>query len=513
MEALAGVASAAASAAVRDYAYRATGDALDYGQRQLTSAWPRVLNTFQPRPNTPASRNLLDSSPVMYRGPMGPPPSRFAAAFGRPSRALVSQFLNNAYTRRPSASRTYVKRARAVGKMSRRTPYRGTRRTAISRKRSRTSNVTRPMKTVRRGVRRMFKSAKAANKKWRRMQTMLRDTGSKTRSIRIQSVFSLNRVGAGLASPGVAPSYRGGFQSHYLVNLFGGTDFDRAFNLAWHKTDIAASLGSERIDAGVVLRRHSHRYHIRNGFSHACNVRIHLLYPKTDLDKNDLESYATDSGGKPGGDLSNALFTNGVFMPVGDTDAFPYAWPTGQSFAATNSITGVDDILSARPYLYEWSPTSDPTFQSIFRIKKARSRVLLPGEELFYSASIKNRILQKKDWSVPYALDPINDSLPIMRRGYPLILISVRGTLVHNEASVSSTMTNHQLFPTMGDFNVDIVKNVFVSAQAGPAQTYQQEKAFGFATPIQRTQGAAGTIAGPLDQWSSLPPSEEAGSA
>jgi len=65
----------------------------------------------------------------------------------------------------------------------------------------------------------------------------------------------------------------------------------------------------------------------------------------------------------------------------------------------------------------------------------------------------------------------------------------------------------------MGDFNVDIVKNVFVSAQAGPAQTYQQEKAFGFATPIQRTQGAAGTIAGPLDQWSSLPPSEEVGSA
>lgn len=369
------------------------------------------------------------------------------------------------------------------------------------------------MRTVRKTTRRMFRSAKQANRRWKKLTQTLRDTGVAPRIYKTTDAFSLNRVGAStiydaslVPPPSPLVEQKGGFQAHCLREMFPEWAFRYAHNLGWRSVDLSSSLAYKPVDQKTVLKRFTRRFHGKNNFSQPCELRIYLLYPKHDMDAGDIKKFMNVAS-PPSIDHNSYLRLLCPTISTSGSDYMPDTWPANQTYTDAGQY---GNVLAQRAFLYEWEPKGDPTFQEIFRIKKIRHRRLEPGDEIRWSYTLKNQVQTKRMWGIPIALTSNDPELPIWRRGYPLMLISVRGTMVHAESEVSSMMSNVSLKPTYGDFNFDIIERTMISAVNGPAVTAQQSKAVGFMEPIHKDSTIIG---GDLDAWADQQPSEQKGEA
>lgn len=345
------------------------------------------------------------------------------------------------------------------------------------------------------------------------MSKTLRDTGVASRIYRTTDTFSLNRLGASTIYSASLPSppsplveNKGGYQSHSFREMFPEWVFRYAHNLGWRSADLATTLAVKPIDQKTVLKYVTRYFHGKNNFSQACEVRIFMLYPKHDMDAGDIKKFSNASS-PPTPDHNTFLRMLCPSTSSAGLDFVPELWPCNQAYAEAGQY---QDQVAQRPFLYEWDPRSDPTFRELFRMKKIRHRMLAPGEEMKWSWSLKNRILTKRAWGISAASTSNDAELPIWRRGYPIMLVSVRGSLVHSEALVTTLMSNVPLAPTYGDYNFDVVERIALHAVNGPAVTAQQAKAVGFEEPILKDSAIT---SGDLDQWSSIVPGEQAGQA
>lgn len=329
--------------------------------------------------------------------------------------------------------------------------------------------------------------------------------GVKPRVIKQQYGFSINRKGNSVLYDGVSPK-AGGLQAHWFGQMFGELQARHCNNLANDAATLDQTLAGVIPELETLVKYYRQSFKMRNNFSQPNEVRVFLCYPRRNMNAEELS--ATTVAGAPA--LSHGSYVS-ILCPTpsnNSTEQVPGQWPTLEAHAHP---ADQQDNVQGKPYLWEWDPRKDAPFTKWFKVKMVKHRKLQPGEEMSYSYATKNLMWSKKKWGISVGLNSFGPSLPILRKGYPMLLISVRGSMVHDEFRVGelAAMSNWTLYPTYGDFNLDVLWNHTFSAQIGGCRDWQAYSAYGQPFPYNPTVNASMF----LDQYTSDPVSEQAGTA
>lgn len=295
-----------------------------------------------------------------------------------------------------------------------------------------------------------------------------------------------------------------------------------------YKLGIASTLAASMATTGptrkVYVDRMLATYTLRNNFNQDCEVRMYLLWPRSDIS---YQQYRNSSGATPTVVdpftlLTNLTTTGGAATPV---VALNNLWPRDPDPDAALAPNAIRD------YHYEWNPYKDSWFATFTKIKRLATFRLRPGESREWTYKHRPFMVSKAKLGLGYGQnfdDVLSGGVTMdktLLRGHPIVLIGVRGTIVHNQTALPAvnnasgygfacynTGDGLNAFGQVpGDFNVDgVVHRVWrvrrVVEQA--SGTFQRSSG----DPI----GLFAQNSGPsaiLKQWAEVAPGEQTGGA
>jgi len=147
------------------------------------------------------------------------------------------------------------------------------------------------------------------------------------------------------------------------------------------------------------------------------------------------------------------------------------------------------------------TPYGSPAFCSLFKIKKIYAKTLLPGNQDSVRYNVKKGRLVKK---ASYGLSTSQSfgTTYLAFKGQCFYLIGVHGGIVHNQASVVTTMTNTDLSPCTGGFNLDCLVDRRVTYRTPYVTTTRAAGQYGLVSPA--------ITAANQDEWHENAPAEQA---
>lgn len=145
-----------------------------------------------------------------------------------------------------------------------------------------------------------------------------------------------------------------------------------------------------------------------------------------------------------------------------------YVWPKRRYSEATATITGINPAIvsgsmdtenktTALDYnMYGHEPTDDSDFTRLFKVYKLRSVFLQPGQQHSFILQSKKcpKLYSKIDYGIG-DLESFDNHYTVLPHAGPGILIRVRGTMVHNEADVTTAMNATDTNVGYSSFAVD----------------------------------------------------------
>jgi len=161
----------------------------------------------------------------------------------------------------------------------------------------------------------------------------------------------------------------------------------------------------------VYLQRWSQRYVCKNAMSQRCECDLWLLYPRRD--------YAPIGEFKTflGADDPSLIFQGAADVPqMGTALAFP-----------TTNMSN-----------YNASPYYSPPLCSAFKVKKLGKTYVEPGGQFEIVQNIpKAFVYSASSFGCDSKQPFISDQFSILRKTGPVILLRIRGTLIHDESKTS----------------------------------------------------------------------------
>lgn len=289
----------------------------------------------------------------------------------------------------------------------------------------------------------------------------------------------------------------GSHQSHYLFQAISATMIRKMWQLAYETADGTGGAGFSST-AKFLAKSFTCSLQLRNNFSQDCEIRLWMLWPRRDTSIVTAAHYTTSTPATASAwdFCPNMQITAGVaaLNPV-----FPRQQDAPGGFGANN----------LRDYHYEWDPFEDLAFRTLFTIKRVGTHRLSPGDSRSVNFGVKNKLFSKTTLGLNLASD-WSACDKIAMRGIPLLMVSVRGTLVHDESQKALLPVgpiNSTFGQCMSDFNVD-----FVMRRHGIACRYLELAASSIEaadiTPLGKASGALNTST--LNQWHDVNAVEQA---
>lgn len=421
-------------------------------------------------------------------------------------RLNISQFRSGGFRRFRVGGRrrAFIRKGRSKRMLSRSAHFA---KANFSAKRFRRRGVTR-------GARRLLRKMRVL----RTMSQVLAEPKTWTNTV----PYNLSHVGADKLYDGVN-FYRGGRQSWQLfpIPALAYLKFMLAQGL-----DIATVAGV--IPAGafagvgptqkVFVEKYVQRWQLRNNYNQDCEVRCYMLWPRRNISFTEILQYtgATPADANFLDALPNTTTTGASPATV---VAVQSTWPTEQVPAETSGFAVTNQIKN---FMYEWSPYQDTVWPTCFKIKPLASFRLQPGESRELNYKMKPFVLSKSRFGLAYASDfeytgGAGQTVDqVAMRGFPIMMIGVRGTITHDQTKVPVTndgahldagFSNIRMGQVPGDYNVDILMTrdwrVRRAVEKVAGTMYRAT-----GQPIQKVANVGTT--GLLEQWSNDAPTENA---